>query len=253
MFTYLTLPLYLYIIAADPGAGIGLVMWLSLKLNSSVLDLGCEAGKLFSVHEGSQERPMKGHRRSSSYGSTGDTAAMMGGPPMAGFGLRHGASYSEIPLVYDYQFLAPPSQDLYYDREVMLDRAVDLLDPDLRPIPPQPNCADSMQIYQNHRQMAADFVKVQTELMDLKKTKNELEDKLNLECSAAGPETDKVFMLNSEKESLVQFSKKLKTQLRLINNALVKQDPVAASQQHQHQPNAAAIDEGDWVVVHQEK
>jgi len=73
---------------------------------------------------------------------------MMGGPPMAGFGLRHGASYSEIPIVYDYQFLAPPTQDLFYDREGMLDRAVDLLDPDLRPVPPQPNCADSMQIYQ---------------------------------------------------------------------------------------------------------
>ena len=115
--------------------------------------------------------PMKGHRRSSSYGSTGDTAAMMGGGSMTGgFGLRHGASYSEIPIVYDYQFLAPPTQDLYYDREALFDRAVDLLDPDLRPIPPQPNCADSMQIYQNHRQMAADFVKVQTDLMDLKRS-----------------------------------------------------------------------------------
>ncbi len=63
-----------------------------------------------------------------------------------------------------FQFLAPPSQDLYYDREVMLDRAVDMLDPELRPVPPQPNCPDSMQIYQNHRQMAADFLKIQVKL-----------------------------------------------------------------------------------------
>ncbi len=63
-----------------------------------------DTGKLFSVHEGSQERPLKGHRRSSSYGSTGDTSAMMGGPAMPHMGsLRHGQSFSEIPLVYDYQ------------------------------------------------------------------------------------------------------------------------------------------------------
>ena len=201
---------------------------------------------------------MKGHRRSSSYGSTGDTAAMMGGGSMTGFGLRHGASYSEIPIVYDYQFLAPPTQDLYYvetsTREAIFDRAVDLLDPDLRPVPPQPNCADSMQIYQNHRQMAADFVKVQSDLIDLKRVKTELEDQLGSDCFA-GEETEKVLRLNAEKESLVQFSKKLKTQLRLIKNALMK--PNLSSQQQQqhlgHQPQASAIVDGDWVVVHQEK
>ena len=37
------------------------------------------------------------------------------------------------------------------DRESVLDQAVDLLDPDLRPIPPQPNCQESMQIYDEHR------------------------------------------------------------------------------------------------------
>jgi hypothetical protein len=42
-----------------------------------------------------------------------------------------------------------------------------LLDPDLRPVPPQPNCADSMQIYQNHRQKAAEFVKIQTDLVPI--------------------------------------------------------------------------------------
>ena len=33
----------------------------------------------------------------------------------------------------------------------LLDRAIDMLDPDLRPIPPQPNCPQSMQIYEDHR------------------------------------------------------------------------------------------------------
>ena len=37
------------------------------------------------------------------------------------------------------------------DRESFLDRAVGLISPELRPIPPQPSCPDSMQIYQHHR------------------------------------------------------------------------------------------------------
>ena len=54
---------------------------------------------------------------------------------------------------------------MFYDHEALLDQAVDMLDPDLRPVPPQPNCPDSMQIYHNHRQMAADFVKFQNDLV----------------------------------------------------------------------------------------
>ena len=78
--------------------------------------------------------------------------------------------------------------------------------------------------------------------IDLHRIKNELEEKLASEC-LAGDEAEKVFRLNAEKESLVQFNKKLKTQLRLIKNALAKQD----GQRH------SATLEGDWVVVHQDK
>ena len=38
-------------------------------------------------------------------------------------------------------------------RNTMLDTACEFLSPDLRPIPPQPNCAQSMQIYEEHRQV----------------------------------------------------------------------------------------------------
>ena len=31
---------------------------------------------------------------------------------------------------------------------------MDLLDPELRPIPPQPGCEPSMQIYQDHRRVS---------------------------------------------------------------------------------------------------
>ena len=36
-------------------------------------------------------------------------------------------------------------------REAYLDQAVELLEPELRPVPPQPNCRQSVQIYQDHR------------------------------------------------------------------------------------------------------
>lgn len=183
------------------------------------------------------ERP-KGHRRSSSYGSTADTAAMMGPPNLAP--IRHGQSYSEIPLLYEYQFLAPPTQELYYDHEAMIDRAVEHLDPDLRPVPPQPNCPDSMQIYQNHRQMAADYIKIQTDLNDLNRIRSELEEKLSAE-SVNHEDTEKVFRLHAEKDSLLQFNKKLKIQLRLIRNALVKQGGQNLS--------ASSLD-NDWILVH---
>ena len=38
-------------------------------------------------------------------------------------------------------------------RSTMLDTACEFLSPDLRPIPPQPNCPQSMQIYEEHRQV----------------------------------------------------------------------------------------------------
>ena len=50
-------------------------------------------------------------------------------------------------MLHDYDFL--PISDSANDQ--LLDRAIDMLDPDLRPIPPQPNCPQSMQIYEDHR------------------------------------------------------------------------------------------------------
>ncbi len=43
--------------------------------------------------------------------------------------------------------------DMRANYEAFLEDAVSLLHPDLRPVPPQPNCSDSMQIYQNHRKV----------------------------------------------------------------------------------------------------
>lgn len=38
--------------------------------------------------------------------------------------------------------------------EAYLEHAVELLDQDLRPVPPQPNCPESMQVYEEHRMVS---------------------------------------------------------------------------------------------------
>ena len=41
--------------------------------------------------------------------------------------------------------------------EAYLDHAVELLDADLKPVPPQPNCPESMQVYEDHRLVSTLF------------------------------------------------------------------------------------------------
>merc|ERR1712107_963737 len=77
---------------------------------------------------------------------------------------------------------------LYGSRDTMLDTACDFLAPDLRPVPPQPNCAQSMKIYEDHRKMAAEYLQVKTEIAQLQ----------------------------SEKEALLAFKEKLAEQLAMI-------------------------------------
>ena len=48
--------------------------------------------------------------------------------------------------------------------EAYLEHAVELLDQDLRPVPPQPNCPESMQVYEEHRMVSSNkpnFDKIQ--------------------------------------------------------------------------------------------
>ena len=53
-------------------------------------------------------------------------------------------SYVHLNLIYD----------LILDNHDALLDPMDLLDPELRPIPPQPGCEPSMQIYQDHRRVS---------------------------------------------------------------------------------------------------
>jgi len=66
-----------------------------------------------------------------------------------------------------------------YDPGNLLDRDMNLISPELRPIPPQPNCPQSMQIYQDSRMMASALLKVRMETNQLQMQKADLESKLN--------------------------------------------------------------------------
>jgi len=60
----------------------------------------------------------------------------------------------------------------------MLDTACELLSPDLRPVPPQPNCPQSMQIYEEHRKMAAEYLQQQSEIAEQREYKAKLQEKI---------------------------------------------------------------------------
>lgn len=138
-----------------------------------------------------------------------------------------------------------------YNHDGMLD-PMDLLDPELRPIPPQPGCEPSMQIYQDHRRMATDYLNVRTDIVEMRQRKLDLEEALKKsdeellrsvisndrpqhQQAAALPsytapqmqpdpaEVETYLQLESNKKDLVQLRDKLTTQLDLIKQAQLKQ------------------------------
>merc|ERR1712001_430478 len=60
----------------------------------------------------------------------------------------------QLPQQQQIRLGALTSMTVAYGHEAYLDHAVDQLDPDLKPVPPQPNCPESMQVYEDHRLMA---------------------------------------------------------------------------------------------------
>jgi len=135
---------------------------------------------------------------------------------------------------------------LYGSRETMLDTACEFLSPELRPVPPQPNCPQSMKIYEDHRQMAHEYLAVKTELSKLRNYKAQLTEKIKqnqeMEQLATPTQEDEnqFIQLKSEKEALLAFREKLTEQLALIQAA-------------QNKKSGSAHSTGDstegWVVV----
>merc|ERR1711997_550047 len=150
------------------------------------------------------------------------------------------------------------SMTVAYGHEAYLDHAVELLEPDLKPIPPQPNCPESMQVYEEHRLMAANYLEVQKQQDDMKSIINQLEDELQrseMEMEKVAAETDneeakKFVQLQKEKDSLVQLRDNLSTQLKMIKTAQEgQQNQDQGSGNVERTPPTTNLDE-DWVLVH---
>lgn len=118
-----------------------------------------------------------------------------------------------------------------------------LLDADLRPLTPDNTCERSLEIFEEHKQIAQEYLKVQTEIALLSQHKNEMLKNLSLDSLRQQQELQK---LEDEKESLVKLYRNLKRQLQImkaqrINGALTNAGGPTI-------PPAVSGNNG-WVVV----
>ncbi|RZF47238.1 hypothetical protein LSTR_LSTR004947 [Laodelphax striatellus] len=95
-----------------------------------------------------------------------------------------------------------------------------MLDPQLQPVPPDDSCQQSMQIFQEHKNLAQEYFKVTTQIAYLSNHMKELAERLSLTAedqeSLTAQEDEEVRKLESEKESLVQLHRNLTRQLELL-------------------------------------
>jgi serine/threonine protein kinase len=147
-----------------------------------------------------------GHRRSSSYGSTKDFQNYSGAG-MAG-------SDSNPSWTYNRTGVSGELNSLYENAYMMLS-------PELQPISPATDIAESMRIFEEHKQLAQQYLQTRTEIECLMQVKEGLEKQLQWE-EGGGPLRDspRVFQelreLQSENVGLVQLHQNLKQQLALL-------------------------------------
>nr|XP_031831452.1 mitogen-activated protein kinase kinase kinase 7-like isoform X1 [Nomia melanderi] len=96
-----------------------------------------------------------------------------------------------------------------------LDNVYRLLDADLRPLTPDQTCERSKEIFEEHKQLAQEYLKVQTEIALLGQHKNEMLKNLTLDSLRQQEELKK---LEDEKESLIKLYRNLKRQLEIMKN-----------------------------------
>lgn len=90
-----------------------------------------------------------------------------------------------------------------------------LLDADLRPLTPDYTCERSREIFEEHKQIAQEYLKVQTEIALLSQHKNEMLKNLSLDSLKQQQELRK---LEDEKESLVKLCRNLTRQLQIMKD-----------------------------------
>lgn len=89
------------------------------------------------------------------------------------------------------------------------------MDADLRPLTPDQTCERSKEIFEEHKQLAQEYLKVQTEIALLGQHKNEMLKNLTIDSLRQQEELRK---LEDEKESLIKLYRNLKRQLEIMKN-----------------------------------
>ncbi|XP_026746476.1 mitogen-activated protein kinase kinase kinase 7-like isoform X2 [Trichoplusia ni] len=105
---------------------------------------------------------------------------------------------------------APPAEP-----DPALDSMHMMLDPHLRPISPDLNNEESKRIFEEHKQLAQEYLKIQTEFAYLSNHKAELEEKMDDDELRQKRE---IINLEKEKDSLIKLYCSLKKQLTRAEN-----------------------------------
>jgi hypothetical protein len=146
-----------------------------------------------------------------------------------------GAAHPQLSRRFELPKLVVPSNRLYQnipnDESSNNFKAYLVLEPELQPIQPDTSNQESVKIYEEHRRLSQEFLKMKMEFTLLSSRKQDLENSDNRTNLL-----EEYWELKGENDSLLQLKQNLITQLDLIKRK-------------QRQKEAAA--DGDWVLVDQ--
>ncbi|CAG0881444.1 unnamed protein product [Cyprideis torosa] len=142
----------------------------------------------------------RGHRRSASYGSTSSSG---GGGNV-------------------FYLSDRPSAESTMSEEQVFESAYLLLDPELRPVEPCLSVPESVDLFERHKRLASDFLRIQSERTYLKHQGEELDRQLR-ELESKEPANtpqmvEEYYQLEAEKADLERFRNNLRNQLKILRN-----------------------------------
>jgi len=142
-------------------------------------------------------------------------------------------------LQEQFEQLQPPAGTGGSTHHEELDNVYLMLDPQLHPITPNTSCQQSVQIFEQHKQLAQEYLKVQTEIAYLSRYKAQLAERLSeaeglsqLDQQDSERHQEELRKLENERESLLALHRNLKRQLDII-----------------HRQRRNSVGDGGWVVI----
>lgn len=105
------------------------------------------------------------------------------------------------------------------------------LDPQYHPIQPDKTCPQSVAIYNEHKDLAKEYLQVQSKIQLMSQQKESLAERLNEEEEYSEPEDEEmeVRKLEQEKENLLQLHRNLKSQLDSMKKSKPKSPSSSSS------------------------